>query len=699
MLATEAPFPLYTDQDGAPLDGGYIYFGAVNQDPVAIPVPIFWDSAGLIPAAQPIRTLNGYTVRNGTPALIYTDDDYSLTVKDRRNVTIYYAASSAVFGNAFVLGQLANDLADPTKGAGLIGFDATQTYATGLGAFLRAAHGRTAAELAAGVVPSNYTYPPGHVLRYGVNTTPGTTDMTAALQATINQAKQSGGAEAFWPAGTYRVGSLTLDGSGYKIRTAGGRKTILRQQSGTPQQTGQILRVTGSGIEIGDLAFVGNIATDTAEFHHCVYLFDDAAMATIRDIKIGDLYGTDIRGDVLYVSGFVARPTTGVRFGTISGTNVYRNLLSVVGGEVSGDCVIHDGPVGYRDLDVEPNSGGYQPGSLRLRYARIGQMQTACDDPTLMNGRVEVTELDCDHTRVANTTPAYPSHAGAGAAAVLTTYVSSLHIGYFKCRNYPGIPFLSSTAAQKSYVSIDVADIANCNTSESVYRSLFADQGTGGIAFLEIGTLLATLADTTRRVFNGNGMGVRVRRGTVTGGMLAANIPGGVFENMSVNVSGSTGIAMEGVSNCQMSNVGFDNATAATLFVNAMENTLVNVSGVFATIEGAGCVDNRAIRCNINGSRYVSDLLGGEVLTKPMADSDKFLTSFESTAAMIRTTGALTGDRSLVVSPVPRIYSVWNDCTGASVSFVAPTGTGVLVSAGARALVQFDGTNVVLVAS
>jgi hypothetical protein len=39
---------------------------------------------------------------------------------------------------------------------------------------------QTAAELAAGITPVNYAYPPGYVYRYGTNTTPGTTDMTTA---------------------------------------------------------------------------------------------------------------------------------------------------------------------------------------------------------------------------------------------------------------------------------------------------------------------------------------------------------------------------------------------------------------------------------------------------------------------------------------------------------------------------------------
>ena len=48
------------------------------------------------------------------------------------------------------------------------------------------ANKRTATEIAAGVTPVNYAYPPGMVDRYGTNTTPGTTDMTAAVQAAVN---------------------------------------------------------------------------------------------------------------------------------------------------------------------------------------------------------------------------------------------------------------------------------------------------------------------------------------------------------------------------------------------------------------------------------------------------------------------------------------------------------------------------------
>lgn len=63
---------------------------------------------------------------------------------------------------------------------------------------------QTAAEISASVTPTNYTYPAGNVLRYGANSTPGTTDMTAAFQAAGNAWGATGGRVAI-PAGTYLI--------------------------------------------------------------------------------------------------------------------------------------------------------------------------------------------------------------------------------------------------------------------------------------------------------------------------------------------------------------------------------------------------------------------------------------------------------------------------------------------------------------
>lgn len=79
--------------------------------------------------------------------------------------------------------------------------------------FLNNFYGQTAAEALASVTPVNYFYPPGWVLRYGTNTTPGTTNMTTAFNNALAQRKQ-GGAKAFvpWAAGPYAV-NLVLSGA------------------------------------------------------------------------------------------------------------------------------------------------------------------------------------------------------------------------------------------------------------------------------------------------------------------------------------------------------------------------------------------------------------------------------------------------------------------------------------------------------
>lgn len=126
MFATEAPFPQYLDAKGGPLDDGYLYFGVANLNPETNPVTVYWDVAGTQPVAQPVRTLNGYTVRNGTPALVYSDADYSLTVRDARGRFVYGAASSAAFGNAYVLSQFQTTV-ESDQGAYSVGYLTTGT--------------------------------------------------------------------------------------------------------------------------------------------------------------------------------------------------------------------------------------------------------------------------------------------------------------------------------------------------------------------------------------------------------------------------------------------------------------------------------------------------------------------------------------------------------------------------------------------
>lgn len=102
LTQVTGPYPIFTDLDGTPLDDGYLYIGAINQDPEQNPIQVFWDSNLTIPATQPIRTSNGYAYRNGTPALLYTGGAFSITIRNKREEFVLYSPVGYGFDPAAV---------------------------------------------------------------------------------------------------------------------------------------------------------------------------------------------------------------------------------------------------------------------------------------------------------------------------------------------------------------------------------------------------------------------------------------------------------------------------------------------------------------------------------------------------------------------------------------------------------------------
>jgi hypothetical protein len=85
------PYPIFTDKSGSPLDNGYLYFGTANLNPETNPITVYYDNAFTQPAAQPLRTSNGYVMRNGSPALIYANSQFSVTVRDKNRAMVIYS--------------------------------------------------------------------------------------------------------------------------------------------------------------------------------------------------------------------------------------------------------------------------------------------------------------------------------------------------------------------------------------------------------------------------------------------------------------------------------------------------------------------------------------------------------------------------------------------------------------------------------
>ncbi len=102
LTQVTGPYPIFTDLDGSPLDDGYLYIGAINEDPETNPIQVYWDSDLTIPATQPIRTNSGYAWRNGTPALLYTAGEFSITIRNKKQEFVLYSPVGYGFDPAAV---------------------------------------------------------------------------------------------------------------------------------------------------------------------------------------------------------------------------------------------------------------------------------------------------------------------------------------------------------------------------------------------------------------------------------------------------------------------------------------------------------------------------------------------------------------------------------------------------------------------
>jgi hypothetical protein len=100
-FSIQIPFPVFQGRDGQPLKNGYIWIGEPNLNPQTNPVVAYYDAAMTIVAPQPLRTLNGYVSRAGTPAQIYVAAfNFSILVQDSTGSMVYNFSEGAVISPA-----------------------------------------------------------------------------------------------------------------------------------------------------------------------------------------------------------------------------------------------------------------------------------------------------------------------------------------------------------------------------------------------------------------------------------------------------------------------------------------------------------------------------------------------------------------------------------------------------------------------
>jgi hypothetical protein len=227
-LSVQVPFPVFQDRDGQPLENGYVWIGTANLYPITNAVPVFFDAALTIPAAQPLRTINGYISNSGTPAQVYVNGvNFSILVQDSKGSMVYnFPDGTGISPNASGI-----EYDPPFTGAVTSGYTVQDKFA------------QTVSVKDFGAVGN------------------GIADDTAEIQAAIDAF--SGGGVVYLSKGTYRVTAqivvkdyVTLRGEGYATENGTGAgfrgpTCILRDFTGANATVA--LNGNGSGIDMIDV--------------------------------------------------------------------------------------------------------------------------------------------------------------------------------------------------------------------------------------------------------------------------------------------------------------------------------------------------------------------------------------------------------------------------------------------------------------
>jgi hypothetical protein len=304
-LSIQVPFPVFNDRDGQPLENGYVWIGVPNLPPQTNPVNVYFDDALTILAPQPLRTINGYISRTGSPAQVYIDGvNFSILVQDSKGTMVYnFPEGTGISPNASGVaftgfkGQVGfvSDLADD-DGSDWIGFEPA-----GSGAVARSAQDKMRETVS--------------VKDFGA-VGDGATDDTAAIQAAIDNA-----GTIFFPPGTYKISDTII---------LGDKKTLF----GSSPQTS-----VGGGVIFNGTT---TITADKADFADGQPMFRPDAGTTQRSAIL--FQNLTIRSNItasfsdlaaMEATGPVGVSVVGIKNGTTFDGCAFRNLKVAVSNQLS----------------------------------------------------------------------------------------------------------------------------------------------------------------------------------------------------------------------------------------------------------------------------------------------------------------------------------------------------------------------------
>lgn len=262
------------------------------------------------------------------------------------------------------------------------------------------------------------------------------------------------------PAGTYLVDSVVLP-AGTTLLTDGA-STRFKQRRGITDEI-RILTVRGSNVLIGDCTVEGNISTDPGEQRHGIFVQADSRTGPISNVRLGNVTGVNLRGDVVYVGSIGQVPVSDVTIGDVHASNILRNVVSVVGGRNIVIGNISGSNVGYTHLDIEPDQWNAPVDGCQVASVRGGFVQVAGQTVSSAVDRVRIGLLDLKQ-QASRSIPRYPPGLKRGNALELRNF-RSIEIGRLVASGFTGSAILQvwdRGALPDQYLHIGEAVLSDC---------------------------------------------------------------------------------------------------------------------------------------------------------------------------------------------------------------------------------------------
>jgi len=341
----------------------------------------------------------------------------------------------------------------------------------------------------------------------------GVADDTLPIQ-TVTAAVVADGKRARAGAKTYAISSVS-PGAGFILETSG-KFTKFLQRAGTADNIRLIY--PSSYNNIGSLSLEGQIGLNAGEQNHLLFGAVQTGGEDITDLRIGDIWGYNARGDVVYHGVSPAAYTAGkrlshIRGGMVFGNNTLRNVVSITGGRnIHYESVVAVNGNGFCGFDLETDPGNGPTIGIRVDYIEAERSLVANTSATVFAEAVSWGTVLLSPNLIkragapdGNSDPPYGPYSGASMAGIATQIrnTRSLQIENFLPSDYnaQAIKHIwSSGELDQSFVSIDYmrlgADI--CKT-EAVYRAFVV--GAKDHFNLHVGQADLTATLNTSRMF------------------------------------------------------------------------------------------------------------------------------------------------------------------------------------------------------